>query len=320
MRLILSVALFLCGMTGLMAGPVPADTLVAPSKTILDSIPCSDPSRMLIIYSDNTWACEKHAYDATNSEEYRVALIIPDVFHIPVQGRVFTPFGLVAGMMHTGVDVSAKPGEKVYCPFDGVVTASADSTSAYGNMIRISHQNGLESIFSNLADRRAEVGQSIACATVIGTADSLAGAGPHLHYELRYSGKALDPAKVMDFAAGVLRAPIYIVNMDALPAEADFYSASTGEQREIYLAQIQINIERERLEKERAERLAKEEAERKAREAAALEAAKRYYTIRNGDTLSRIAVKNHTTVKAICRLNGIKETTILRVGKTIRVR
>ena len=45
-----------------------------------------------------------------------------------------------------------------------------------------------------------------------------------------------------------------------------------------------------------------------------------YYTVRSGDTLSKIASRNHTTVRALCRLNNIKETTILKVGRKLRVK
>lgn len=45
-----------------------------------------------------------------------------------------------------------------------------------------------------------------------------------------------------------------------------------------------------------------------------------YYTVRSGDTLARIARKNGTSVRDICRLNGIKETTALRVGQRLKVK
>ena len=45
-----------------------------------------------------------------------------------------------------------------------------------------------------------------------------------------------------------------------------------------------------------------------------------YHTIRSGDTLSKIAKQHHTTVKRLCELNGITSTTILRVGKKLRVK
>ena len=46
----------------------------------------------------------------------------------------------------------------------------------------------------------------------------------------------------------------------------------------------------------------------------------KFYTVRSGDTLSRIARNNGTTVKELCRLNGISQNATLRIGKRLRVR
>jgi LysM repeat protein len=43
------------------------------------------------------------------------------------------------------------------------------------------------------------------------------------------------------------------------------------------------------------------------------------YTVRKGDTLGRIAQRNHTTIKAICKKNGIKQTKVLRLGQKLKV-
>ena len=56
---------------------------------------------------------------------------------------------------------------------------------------------------------------------------------------------------------------------------------------------------------------AKEDAEK---------AAMKYYTIRSGDTLGKIAARNGTTVNALCKLNGISTKTVLKIGRRIRVR
>ena len=66
--------------------------------------------------------------------------------------------------------------------------------------------------------------------------------------------------------------------------------------------------------KDKEEAAKKAEAERKAAAAA------RYHTIRQGDTLGALARKYRTSVKTLCRLNGIKETTTLRLGKKLRVK
>ena len=46
----------------------------------------------------------------------------------------------------------------------------------------------------------------------------------------------------------------------------------------------------------------------------------KYYVIRSGDTLSKIARNNGTTISELCRLNGMTTKTTLRIGKKIRVR
>ena len=46
----------------------------------------------------------------------------------------------------------------------------------------------------------------------------------------------------------------------------------------------------------------------------------RYHTVRSGETLSTIARRYGTTVAAICRLNGMQSTNVLRAGRTLRVR
>ncbi|MCR5191513.1 MAG: LysM peptidoglycan-binding domain-containing protein [Bacteroidales bacterium] len=50
------------------------------------------------------------------------------------------------------------------------------------------------------------------------------------------------------------------------------------------------------------------------------QAAAVYHTVRKGDTLGAIARKYHTSVAALCRLNRIKETTLLQIGQRLRVR
>ena len=47
---------------------------------------------------------------------------------------------------------------------------------------------------------------------------------------------------------------------------------------------------------------------------------KKYYKVRSGDTLSRIAEKHKTSISRICGLNGIRSTSILRIGQNLRVR
>jgi LysM repeat protein len=56
------------------------------------------------------------------------------------------------------------------------------------------------------------------------------------------------------------------------------------------------------------------------KQARAAAAARKYHTVRSGDTLSGIAKKYGTTVKKLCQLNKIKESSVIRIGQKIRVR
>ena len=116
--------------------------------------------------------------------------------------------------------------------------------------------------------------------------------GPHLHFEVRYRGQSFDPERIIDFSTGDLR------REELLLKRRHFSIYSKFEQ------DFDDEIEAEK----------QEEAERKAAEAI------KYHTIRSGDTLGALARKYGTTVKRICQLNGIKSTTILRIGKRLRVR
>lgn len=280
----------------------------SPATYVVDSLATSDPARMLVLRSDRSWALEPRDSAGFDSDT-RLAILFEGKFCCPLQARVFTPFGEIDGLQHTGVDVATKAGRPVSAAFDGIVTLSSDNHPAYGGVIRIQHPAGLETLYANVRALRFSEGAEVHAGDVIAEADSLSGAGPHLHFELRYDGLALDPARVFDFPAGLLKVPFCIIDRSHLAPVAQHHSASVGEQREIYLAQVARIAEQERLAEEERQRLARMEA-----------AARKYHTVRSGETLSRIAAKYHTSVRALCRLNGINEKTTLRVGRSLRVK
>jgi len=283
--------------------------LGVPSATyVVDSVRTTDPARMLVLRSDRSWALEPRD-SVSLPEDSRLALLFEGDFCCPLKAAVFTPFGDVAGLRHSGVDVQAKAGSPIFAAFDGSVTCSQPDHSGYGGVIRICHAGGLESVYSNVCSRRVEAGATVRAGECIAEADSLDGAGYHLHFELRHEGIAVDPARVIDFSSGALRVPFCIIDRARLPEAALTAPASAGEQREIYQAQMALVARQKQLALEEAQRLARLEA-----------AAKKYHTVRSGDTLSRIAAKYHTSVRTLCRLNGINETTTLRIGRKLRVK
>lgn len=99
--------------------------------------------------------------------------------------------------MHTGIDFRGAVGEAVRATASGTVTAAGWS-GGYGRMVEIDHGNGLSTRYGHLAAIEVTVGQSIKIGQVIGRLGSSGrSTGPHLHYETRINGEAVDPEKFL---------------------------------------------------------------------------------------------------------------------------
>lgn len=97
------------------------------------------------------------------------------------------------GRMHEGVDMAGPVGTPIYSTADGVVSFAGWS-SGYGRLIKIRHANGIETRYAHLNAIRVEVGQRVSRGERIGDmGNSGRSTGPHLHYEIRVGGEALNP-------------------------------------------------------------------------------------------------------------------------------
>ena len=103
------------------------------------------------------------------------------------------PFGGSASEFHPGLDISGEKGDTVIAPADGVVMKSG-WTGGYGNMVEIDHNNGLTTRYGHLSQIEAVVGEEIKRGQKIGKVGSTGrSTGPHLHYEVRIEGEAVNP-------------------------------------------------------------------------------------------------------------------------------
>lgn len=217
-------------------------------------------------------------------------------------------FGYRHGRRHQGIDLPYPTGTPVKVAFDGRVRIS-DYVGGYGNLIVVRHANGLETFYGHLSQRDVSPGDWVNAGDVIGLGGSTGrSTGPHLHFETRYRGAAFDPSWLIDFETGTLRHRLLKIRSWYFNPNQR-YVQSVDDEDEIFRTD-----EEDRL-------LAEEQAKKEAAARAAAEAAAiKYHTVRSGDTLSAIAKKYHTSVAEICRLNGIKSTTILQIGRRLRVR
>jgi len=99
--------------------------------------------------------------------------------------------------MHTGLDFRAATGDPVRATANGKVV-SAGWAGGYGRMVEIDHGNGLSTRYGHLSEIGVKVGEPIKIGQVIGEVGSTGrSTGPHLHYETRIDGEAVDPQKFL---------------------------------------------------------------------------------------------------------------------------
>lgn len=296
----------------------PVKSLIKSPSDVIDTLDTANEHIKVILRADNTWSYYKtpgfqqvtgvfdEHWDETTTNPYGIEQAnLPsqwsiwlvdslDQYHCPFQGSVYYrgKFGVRRGRRHQGVDLPLKTGDPIYAAFTGKVRMSK-YLGAFGNLVVIRHENGLETFYAHLSKGSVEVGDWVNAGDVIGLGGSTGrSTGPHLHFETRYNGFAFDPQWLIDFEKGLLRHRLFVLKKKYF----NIYSN--------YEQDFEDEMKNEEDDK-------KEDAEREAM---------RWYTIKSGDTLGRIAINNGTTVNAICRLNGIKPTTTLKIGRKIRVR
>ena len=94
---------------------------------------------------------------------------------------------------HSGTDIACPTGTNVLAANDGIVIASTYSTSGYGNMVMIDHGGGTVSLYGHGSELIAEVGQTVKKGDIIMKSGSTGwSTGPHLHFEVRVNGVAVD--------------------------------------------------------------------------------------------------------------------------------
>lgn len=289
------------------------------SATVVDTLPTKNPDLKVVLFNDNTWryvALREVQQDSTVYANYwntndisaykdvalsslptSVRLRLVDSlgrgYRYPKTGRITSRYGVRWRRNHNGVDIALKVGDTICSTFDGRVRFSKSTSTGYGTLVIIRHDNGLETYHGHLSKRLVEEGERVVAGQPIALGgNSGRSTGPHLHFECRYMGQSFDPERLIDFRTGELRRDEFLLKRSYFSIyshyEQDFNSES-----EVYAAD---------------KKEAAESAERK------------YYKVRSGDNLGLIAKRNHTTVATLCRLNNIKASAILQIGKVLRVK
>lgn len=219
---------------------------------------------------------------------------IDDEFVIPVKGIVTSRYGYRGRRHHNGIDLDLETGDTVLAAWSGKVRYAKFNDGGFGNLVIIRHENGLETFYAHLSKLMVGPNQTVKAGEPIGLGGNTGRSfGSHLHFEVRFYDLPMNPEEVIDFNVKACKDENLFVHRGlfrpgAKPSES--ISANSPTSVAAPLA------------------------------AKTTSSTNKYYKVRSGDTLSSIASKNRTTVSRLCQLNGIRQTTILQVGRNLRVR
>lgn len=137
--------------------------------------------------------------DLKKIEQQHWAYPLPDA-------KVISPYGGRGGRGHSGVDIKTKANDEILAAFDGIVERSGPYYG-YGNYIVIRHAYGFSTCYSHQSKNFVKAGQKVKAGEVIGlTGQTGRATTPHLHFEIRFCGKPIDPAIFFDHANHTLKA------------------------------------------------------------------------------------------------------------------
>lgn len=102
---------------------------------------------------------------------------------------------------HHGIDLRAKAGTPLYATADGIIEYSSMTNSGYGYLVIISHNFGFQTRYGHMQDEQiVKVGDFVKKGDLIGYSGNTGySTGPHLHYEVRFLGRTLDPKNFIEF-------------------------------------------------------------------------------------------------------------------------
>lgn len=153
----------------------------------------------------NSWDnYNMHPAVMDDNEQDNYSLVLRDTlnfcdFHPPVKGVITSNYGWRNGRSHQGMDIDLEVWDPIHASFDGMVRVSRFHP-AYGRVVVIRHYNGLETLYAHMHRLKVQVGDVVEAGQVIGLGGSSGrSTGSHLHFEVRFRGKPINPRSVISF-------------------------------------------------------------------------------------------------------------------------
>lgn len=231
------------------------------------------------------------------SESQVPDMMVIDVtgYHMPTMGPVTSNYGYRAkfGRMHKGIDLGIRMNDTIRAAFDGKVRLTNYEAKGYGNYVIIRHPNGLETVYGHLNKHLVKADQVVKAGDPIGLGGSTGrSTGPHLHFETRFMGYAINPSAIFDFANHTTHTDEYTFSKQTYTQARNF-------------------------------------APKKADHMASSEKGNTYksnsktpstYTVKKGDTLASIARSYGMSATTLRKLNNMEPTELIKTGQILKLK
>lgn len=214
-------------------------------------------------------------------------------YAMPSFGPVTSHYGYRArfGRMHKGIDLGIQNNDTIYAAFDGKVRLTAYERKGYGNYVIIRHPNELETVYGHLNKALVRPDQIVKAGQPIGLGGSTGrSTGPHLHFETRFMGYAINPAAIFDFANNTTHTDTYTFSKKTYTQSRNF-----APERTLAVAEHENPYK-------------KGSSERST------------YTVKKGDTLSSIARSYGVSTATLRKLNGLGKSNKIQKGQTLKLK
>lgn len=234
---------------------------------------------------DTVWLC-------VNDEEH-------SDFKIPVPGIVTSRYGFRSGRNHNGIDLDLDVGDTVCAAWSGKIRYAKYNEGGFGNLVVVRHHNGLETFYAHLSKLLVFPDQEVKAGEPIGLGGNTGRSfGAHLHFEVRFYDAPMNPEEIINFAKKEVKNENLLVHKGLFRPGAkptDYYEEHPQEEPkdpEIVVPNPVV-VRKPQI---------------------------KYYRVKSGDTLTEIADRNNLTVSKLCELNGLKPTSVLQVGRSLRIK
>ncbi len=214
-------------------------------------------------------------------------------YFMPVPGRVTSNYGYRKrfGRMHKGIDLAIHSNDTIYAAFDGKVRLTAYEAKGYGNYVIIRHPNDLETVYGHLNKALVKPDQVVRAGDPIGLGGSTGrSTGPHLHFETRYMGYAINPSAIFDFENQTTHTDTYTFTKKTYTKARNYAPAKS-------LAKA---------EKSNPYRAGDDEQDT--------------YIVKKGDTLSSIAKSYGLSATTLRKINDMSTGDVIKVGQVLKLK